>query len=347
MRILLTGLAMMATAQAGIARAQEVSIRETEFTFTNGPLTLHGTLTLPEGDGPFPGAVIIAGSGPTDRDGNAPGGLSCRMYALLAQGLAAQGIASLRYDKRGLASTEGTFDMAMTTLEDFALDAAEAARALDTRAEIGPVFFIGHSEGGTLALLAARGGAPVRGVVLVSTMGRSFTVVLREQLARQIPPPMLAQFDTAWATYIATDDSVRYPPILASLFVPVNRRFVQSWHALDPVRLLADLTHAAIVVQGETDVQVTPVDARALAAARPDVTLALLPGVNHVLKEASGATANDQLMSYTDPSIPLAPSVVPSIADWILHRSRKACEAEFSFSAAGPKLESGRLEAIS
>jgi hypothetical protein len=312
----------MTTAQSGIAQAQEAPIRETAVTFTNGPLTLHGTLTVPAGDGPFPGAIIIAGSGPTDRDGNAPSGLSSRMYALLAQGLAAQGIASLRYDKRGLASTEGTFDMAVTTLDDFARDALEAARALDARGEIGPVFFVGHSEGGTLALLAARDGAPVRGLVLVSTMGRSFTVVLREQLARQIPPPMLAQFDTAWATYIATDDSVRYPPVLASLFVPVNRRFVQSWHALDPVRLLADLTHPAIVIQGETDVQVTPVDARALASARPDVTLALLPGVNHVLKEASGATANDQLMSYTDPSIPLGPAVVPTIANWILDHSR-------------------------
>jgi hypothetical protein len=153
-------------------------------------------------------------------------------------------------------------------------------------------------------------------------MGRSFTVVLREQLSRQIPPPMLAQFDTVWATYMATDDSVRYPPVLASLFLPVNRRFVQSWHALDPVRLLAALTHPAIVVQGETDVQVTPVDARALASAHPDIALALLPGVNHVLKEASGATAKDQLISYTDPSIPLAPAVVPTIANWILDHSR-------------------------
>jgi pimeloyl-ACP methyl ester carboxylesterase len=285
-------------------------------------LTLHGTLALPEGDGPFPAVVIIAGSGPTDRDGNAPAGLRTAMYELLAEGLAERGIASLRYDKRGLPATEGTFDMAVTTLADFAADAAAGARALDARTEIGPVFFLGHSEGGTLAMLAAREGAPVRGLVLVSAMGRSFTAVLREQLARQLPPPMLAKFDTAWATYIETEDSVDYPPVLASLFASVNRRFVQSWQGIDPVRLLAALEAPVLVVQGETDVQVTPADARALADARPDVTLALLPGVNHVLKEAQGSTANEQMMSYTDPSIPLAPRVVPTLADWVLRHAR-------------------------
>jgi hypothetical protein len=153
-------------------------------------------------------------------------------------------------------------------------------------------------------------------------MGRSFSVVLREQLARQLPAPMLERFDTAWATYVLTDDSVAYPPILASLFAPVNRRFVQSWEGVRPVELLASLGQAVLVVQGETDVQVTPADARALASARPDVTLTLLAGVNHVLKEATGTTANEQLMSYTDPSLPLAPSVVRTIATWILAHAR-------------------------
>jgi hypothetical protein len=133
---------------------------------------------------------------------------------------------------------------------------------------------------------------------------------------------MLERFDTAWATYVLTDDSVAYPPILASLFAPVNRRFVQSWEGVRPVELLASLGQAVLVVQGETDVQVTPADARALASARPDVTLTLLAGVNHVLKEATGTTANEQLMSYTDPSLPLAPSVVRTIATWILAHAR-------------------------
>jgi alpha-beta hydrolase superfamily lysophospholipase len=261
--------------------------------------------------------VIIAGSGPTDRDGNSPGGVGADTYKLLARGLADAGIATFRYDKRGLASTKGTFDMSATTLADFAADAAAAARLIDSLPESGPVFLLGHSEGGTLALIAATAGAPVRGLILVATAGRDPTTILREQLGRQLSPTMLAQFDTAWAGYLRGDTAIKYPPALAPLFVPVNRRFMVSWQETRPVDLLRRDTLPVLVLQGETDVQITPEDARLLAAARPDITLMLLSGVNHVLKEATGSTAMAQMAAYTDRSLPLAPRVVPAIVDWI------------------------------
>ena len=290
---------------------------ESELTFTNAGLTLHGTLTLPEGAGPWPGLVFVAGSGPTDRDGNSLAGLSTDMYKQLAHGLALLGIASLRYDKRGLPSSEGTFDMAATTMEDFAHDATAAVRALQAISGIERIYLLGHSEGGTLALIAARDGAPVRGLILISTLGRPFSLVVREQLARQLPEAMLAQFDTAWAAYLGADSAVNYPPVLASLFQPVNRRFVQSWEHANTPGLVAGLEVPILIVQGETDVQVTPADARALAAANPNATLELLPGVNHVLKEAEGETAMAQMASYTNAAIPLATGVVALIAGWI------------------------------
>ena len=294
------------------------AVRDSVVHFTSGSLTLEGTLMLPAGTGPFPAAVIIAGSGPTDRDGNAPGGIATDMYAMLARGLAERGIASLRYDKRGLASSKGTFDMANTTLADFAADAAAAVTWLAGRQDVAGVTFIGHSEGGTLAMLAARDGAPVRGLVLVSTAGRDPTVILREQLGRQLPAPLLSAFDSTWAIYINTDSVVTAPAGLEALFVPVNRRFLKSWQAIDPVALLRGLRVPTLVVQGETDVQITPADARALAAARPDVRLEILPGVNHVLKPATGTTAQQQMAAYTDRMIPLAPTVVPVVAQFIL-----------------------------
>lgn len=294
---------------------------DSAFRFTSGDLTLEGTLLVPADSGPFPAVVIIAGSGPTDRDGNAGPTLRTDMYRQLAEGLAARGIASLRYDKRGLPSTEGTFDLATTTIADFAADAHEAVRALDRRPEVGPIFLLGHSEGGTHAILAAGDGAPVRGLVLVATVGRRMSVVLREQLARQLPESVLVRFDTAWARYIETDEPVTVPPMLAALFAPVNRTFLQSWAPLDNAGLVAGLEHPVLVVQGETDVQVTTEDARLLAAARPDVTLAILPGVNHVLKHAEGATAMAQMASYADPGIPIAPEVVATVAGWILQQA--------------------------
>jgi pimeloyl-ACP methyl ester carboxylesterase len=246
------------------------------------------------------------------------------MYALLARGLAERGIASLRYDKRGLPTSAGPFDMATTTLADYAADVAAAACLLDARDDVGPVVLLGHSEGGTLAMLAARDGAPAAGLVLVATAGRDATTILREQLSRELPPALLAQFDTAWAAYLHNDSSVVPPPALAPLFVPAHRRFLQSWQEIRPVELLEGLGKPALVLQGENDLQVRPADARALGSAHDDVRLVLLPDVNHTLKLASGETVAAQMAAYTDPSLPLAPSVVPTIAEWILAKVRPA-----------------------
>jgi pimeloyl-ACP methyl ester carboxylesterase len=298
-------------------------VADTVIRFQSGSMNLEGTLLLPEGRGPWPAVVIIAGSGPTDRDGNSLiGGVAPNTYRMLAEGLAAKGVASFRYDKRGLPSSRGTMDMRVTTLLDFARDAAVAAGVLRARSDIGPIALLGHSEGGTLALLAAQDGAAVEGLVLVATAGRDPTTILREQLSRTLAPALIAAFDTAWARYINTDSAVAGPPELAPLFVPVNRAFLKSWQAVDPQAILRGLDKPVLVVQGETDVQITPVDARALAGARAGIRLVLLPGTNHVLKLATGNTAAEQMASYTDRTLPLAPGVAEPIAEFVLQLRR-------------------------
>ncbi|MEX0691250.1 MAG: alpha/beta fold hydrolase [Gemmatimonadales bacterium] len=290
---------------------------ESSLSFSNGGITLEGTLTLPVGNGPWPGVLIIAGSGPTDRNGNSAAGLATNNFQQLAHGLAELGIASLRYDKRGLPSSTGTFDMASTTLEHFAADAIAGIRALDARADIGKVYLLGHSEGGTLALLAARDGAPHAGVILVATMGRRFSTVLREQVARTAPPAMMVQFDSAWAAYMRGETVTGLHPGLMPLFSPATRLFLQSWENVNAPGLIAGLEAPVLVIQGDTDVQITVADARELASTKPDVTLEIVPGMNHVLKEASGSTALEQMASYTNPAIPLMPGLVSVVVGWI------------------------------
>src|SRR3989440_1771248 len=155
-------IAVAAQAADTVPSAAEI---ESPYTIHNGALQLSGTLTLPRGAaGRIPVAVIIAGSGPTDRNGNSMMGIRPNSYAQLAWRLAERGIASLRYDKRVLPPTKGTVDITRLTLEDFAADARAAAESLARDSRFSRVVLLGHSEGSALALIAARAGTPVSGV---------------------------------------------------------------------------------------------------------------------------------------------------------------------------------------
>lgn len=291
---------------------------ETEVSIPTGNLILKGTLTAPSQASSGIGVVMISGSGATDRDGNTPSaGVLPNSLKLLAHELAQQGITSLRYDKRGLPSSVGHFDHSQVTMNDFAIDATAAAKVLSEQPGIDRTFLLGHSEGGTLALLAARDGAPHHGVILVAAIGRPFAVVLREQLARSAPANLMAQFDSAWALYIQGDPVDNIHPGLVPLFNPINRRFIQSWAELNAPGLIAGLEAPVLVIQGTTDLQVTDADAEALAATSRHTDLVLLSGMNHVLKADSGTTVAAQLRSYTDPSIALMPGLTKAITDWI------------------------------
>ena len=292
---------------------------ETPYTIHSGALGLGATLTVPRGAaGRVPVAVIIAGSGPTDRNGNSLLGIRPNSYAQLAWRLAERGIATLRYDKRGMPGTQGTFDITKMTLEDFAGDARVAAESLARDPRFSLVVLIGHSEGASLALIAARQGAPVAGVVHVSGLARPLVDVIREQLSRQFDSAMLVRYDTAMKHYLLGEQPTDVPPQLVMLFVPLNRTFMSSMMAFDPPAAIRAVRQPVLIVQGATDLQARVVDAERLKAARPDAQLVVIPLANHVLKQVSDTTLPGQMPSYQNPAVPIMPEVVKAIADWIL-----------------------------
>lgn len=321
--MIVLSLSLIALAQAPPAvRADTVAPAaaiETPYTIRSGTLGLAATLTVPRGvTGRVPVAVIIAGSGPTDRNGNSVMGIRPNSYAQLAWRLAERGIATLRYDKRGMPGTQGTFDIRTMTLEDFAGDARAAAESLARDSRFSRVVLIGHSEGASLALIAARQGAPVAGVVHVSGLGRPLGEVMREQLSRQFDSATLVRYDTAMKYYLRGDQPADVPQQLAMLFIPVNRTFMRSLATFDPPAALRAVRQPVLLVQGETDLQATVADAERLHAARPDARLVVIPEVNHVLKHITDRTVPGQMSTYQDPRIPIVPEVVTTIADWIL-----------------------------
>ena len=316
-----TAAAQISTAPAPIDTTPPRSVIELPFAFQSGTLTLPGTLTMPGSySSRLPVALIVAGSGPTDRNGNSAGPLRAQnnsnLYAILAWQLADAGIASVRYDKRALGENLQKIDLAQTSIDDFIADVIAGARKLSTDRRFSKVVLIGHSEGAELVLQAANRGAPAAGIVMLSGAGRPIMFVLREQLSKQLPPEELVKWDSASARYLRGEDAGDVHPGLKPLLLPVNRRFMQTWAKYDPSAEIARVKVPVLIVQGAHDLQIGEADARALQAAQPAARLVVIPAANHVFRAATDDRAA-QARLYTDPTIPIVPELTPAISDWI------------------------------
>ena len=298
------------------------TVIETPFTIQSGTFTLPGTLTMPAKYGrQIPVALIVAGSGPTDRNGNSAGPLRAQnnsnLYAILAWQLANAGIASVRYDKRVLGENLPKVDVAKISIDDFVADAIAGARKLVGDRRFSRVILIGHSEGAELVLQAVNRGAPASGIVMRSGAGRPIGPILREQLSRLLPPEEVVKWDSAFARYLRGEEPSEVHPTLKSLLQPANRNFMQSWVKYDPPAEIARAKVPVLIVQGGRDIQVTEADARALKTALPTAKLVVIPVANHVFRAAPSTDRITQLRLYTDPTIPIVPELAPAIADWI------------------------------
>ena len=304
---MLTALALTAALMGPVA---------TPIDRTDTPSPLHGTLLGPEGETRAV-AVIIAGSGPTDRDGNSPGGIVASTYRLLAEGLAEQGIATVRYDKRGAgANVMAALPEDRLRFDDYVADARTAAAEAAARSGRACAWLIGHSEGALIAEAAAQDTDGICGLILLSPAGRPAAVVLREQYGNA-PEPYRSQ---AFAVLDALEAGAEPPavdPALAGAFRASIYPYLRSWFAFDPAALLAAYEGPVLIARGTTDIQVSAADLDALAAAQPTARVVRWEGVNHVLKTAPEDRAGD-IAVYMTPDLPLAPGVVEDVAGFIL-----------------------------
>lgn len=300
-----------------------------------GDHVLAGTLTVPAGDGPFPAVVLISGSGPSDRDESLPG-VALRPFARLALELAAEGVATLRYDDRGVGKSTGDFLSATSfDLADDARAALEhlAASAMIDRDRIG---FLGHSEGGMIAPHAAVGNDRVAFVVSLAGTAVTGYEVFSEQLRQALASLPEAEREAAFDEQIRSLDLViaqDWPAIEAMLTAEEGatpervaqgmvyyRGWLRTFVTHDPAEDWRSIDQPVMALFGGRDVQVgVDLNRPALEAAlehNPDITIMTLPTANHLFQDATTG-APDEYARLPDAFVE---GLTTHIAEWIKSR---------------------------
>lgn len=278
--------------------------------------TLYGTLLVPGGGLPVPAVLIIGGSGPTDRDGNSTLGLKSDAYKLLAAALFARGVASLRYDKRGVgASTGALSDESKVRFEDLAADAGAWLTKLRADPRFGAIAIAGHSEGSLIGMLTA---LQTQADAFVSLEGAGFPAAdgLRRQTQAALAgqPDLLAANDRILTALANGETSLSVPDQLAPLYRASVQPYLISYFRYDPRIEITKLTCPVTIVQGTADFQVLVDDAKALAAASPAAKLDIVAGLTHPLKHVDDPSRRNQLATvYTDPEIPIDAAVPAAV----------------------------------
>ncbi len=283
-------------------------------TLETGTGKIEGTLLCPPASKKIPVVLLIAGSGPTDRNGNNPMMIN-NSLKMLAEGLFEKGIAVVRYDKRGIAeSKSAALQESDLRFEDYVKDAEEWVDWLKKDSRFSEIHILGHSEGSLIGMIAAQKG-DVRKFISVAGVGSPAGEILREQLKAQ--PPMVLQMALPYIEKMErgeTDENV--PQILYTLFRPSVQPYIISWFKYDPQKEIAKLNKPILILQGTTDIQVTVAEAEKLANANKQAKINIIEGMNHILKEAE-IDRQKNLQTYTIPDLPLKEGLIDTITGFI------------------------------
>jgi dienelactone hydrolase len=290
------------------------SFREREVTVGDAKWVLPGTLTVPVGNGPFPGIVLVHGSGPNDRDETV---LGTKVFKDLAEGLASRGIAVLRYEKRtkqfgGRAGTKDTLDS--ETIED----AAQALKLIRTQPEVDPkrVFLLGHSLGGYAAPRIAEDDSALAGLVLLAANARPLEDVMVEQsenlgyTGKRLEGVKIEAQRVKELEHADRDA----PQIMGA---PVS--YWLDLKGYDATALAKKLTVPMLILQGERDYQISMKDFalwKTALAGRKDVVLKSYPALNHLFVPGEGKSSETE---YRKPGH-VAPEVIEDVAKWITEK---------------------------
>ena len=303
----------------------EFGPHERPVTFPSAGLVLAGTFAVPEAGRRLPVVLLLPGSGQTDRDDNAKK-VAINAFPPLVEALGHIGVATLRYDKRGVGASQGEYWR--SGFDDRLADAVAAVEWLRAQPEVDParIFVLGHSEGALIAIRMAAGAAPVAGILLVAGAAKTGEETLRWQ-GRQIAAsltgfpklvlrvlridPLRAQEKSIARLKASTGDTVR-----VQLVQKLNAKWMREFMAYHPAPDLARVRVPVLAITGAKDIQVDPADLDRMVDLVPGpVEAHRVPDLTHLLRAEQGAPS---LQTYKrQAKEPVDPRVIDLVCTWL------------------------------
>ena len=275
---------------------------------------LEGTLLTSNNNQDKSVALIIAGSGPIDRNGNGPSMIN-NSLKLLAEQLNNHGISSLRYDKRGVGkSANAGLKESNLRFEHYIEDAISWINYLKKLNSFNKIVVIGHSEGSLIGMVASQS-KHVDMFVSLAGAGQPIDQIIREQLKAQ-PPMVLEQSTPILDALLGGKTVEQVPAFLHALFRPSVQPFMISWFKYDPQQQLAKLQKPILIVQGNTDLQVSVNDADMLASTNKKAKKVIIQQMNHIFKQAT-LDRQSNFQTYNQPNLPIKIELVNAISEFI------------------------------
>ena len=278
------------------------------------------TLTVPKTDDKVPIALIIAGSGPTDRDGNNPM-MTNNSLKMLSESLNGYGIATLRYDKRGIAKSVSEQKEEDLRFEDYVDDVKSWIKFLSKENQFSEIVVVGHSEGSLIGMIASGNNAKVSKFISIAGVGVPADEILKEQLSKQLESQPITIKNQIFS-YIDDLKQGRLleevPVHLYSLFRPSVQPYMISWFKYNPQEEVAKLKIPTLILQGDLDIQVSENEAKLLHKANPNAKKVIIKNMNHVLKNSQSTNMMEQMAdSYNNPNTPINKELVENIVEFI------------------------------
>lgn len=257
-------------------------------------------------------AILIAGYGPTDRDGN-QNFLKTNNIKKLAIGLTKNGIATFRYDKRIVKQIRQNNVDKNLSFDDFVADAIDVLDYFKNLNQYNKIYIVGHDQGSLIGMLAAKDKAD--GFISIAGAGQTIDSVIIEQIEKTAPQ-FTADTKRIFNILKSGKTTTDYPVALSSIFNIETQRFFMSWMKHNPVDIISTLNVPALIINGTKDLQVSEAEALVLKEAAKDASIQIIKNMNHVMVTIAGDDLENS-KSYNESQRPLADGLLEKIISFI------------------------------